>query len=155
MLPKPPSPFDIFLGISLIAGISAFHAYKSGWYELAELYKTDLKLADDSIASKVKNYRCRIGRKPDDCVTGPRNIAFLDTGIYLNAGTSSIHIFNRIKPPLLISWQEISQHEIVGGKHHFYFGNPTVSVLILSTKAVGELEQLSGISISDRINNNL
>ena len=155
MFSNIPSPFNILFGISLFIGVFAFFGYKAGWYELAELYKTDFKLSDDNIASKVKIYRCRIGKKLDECVTGPYQIAFLDTGIYLNVGSDSIPIFNVTQPPLLIPWQEVSRCEIVQNKYHFYFGNPTISILILGTNAVRELEQLSGISIGDRLNDRL
>jgi|GEM_PF-3834393 len=155
MFSKILFPFNILFGISLFVGAFAFFGYKTGWYELAELYKTDFKLADDNIASRVKIYRCQIGKKLDDYVSGPRQIAFLDTGIYLNTGSDSIPIFNIIQPPLLIPWQEVNRHEIVQNKYHFYFGNPTISILILGTNAVRELEELSGISISDRLNDNI
>jgi len=154
MFPKIPFPFDILLGISSFFCFLAFFGYKAGWYELAELYKTDFKLSDDNIASKVKVYRCQIGKKLDDCVAEPYKIAFLDTGIYLNAGTDSMPIFNVVQPPLLIPWQEVNRSEIVQNKYHFYFGNPTISILILGINAVRELEQLSGISISDRLKDN-
>ena len=63
-------------------------------------------------------------------------------------------VFNVIQPPLLIPWQEVNQYELIERQYRFYIGNPTISILILSEKAVNELEQLSGISISDRLNSN-
>ena len=90
---------------------------------------------------KLKPIDAKLGKRLDDYVSRPYSIAFLLNGIYLSAGTDSMPVFNIIEPPLLIPRQEIN-HEIVHNKYYFYFGTPTISILILGTNAVRELEQL-------------
>ena len=153
MFPKLPFPFDILFGISFIFAVIIFLTYLSGWYELAELYKTDLKLADSHIAARAKNYRCQISRELNNQGSGPYSIAFLDTGMYLHGGSDSDSTFGVIQPALLIPWQEI-RYELLENKYHFHLGNPTISILSLGSKGVRELEQLSGVLISDRVNSN-
>lgn len=150
MFPKLPFPFNLFLGFAFFLGTIVFFFYINGWYELAEFYKTSLKLSDDGIIQKSKTYRCRISKDLAGSSFSTVAIAFLDTGLYLNSGFDSFPILNTLIPSLLIPWQEINKYEVVrSNKHCFYLGNPTITILVLSANQVRELETLSSIKISD------
>ena len=87
-------------------------------------------------------------RKP----SRPRCIAFLETGIYIDSGFIPLPISDLTSPKLLIPWQEISRYEVIEDKKYsFYLGSPTITILTLSIEEVRELENLSGILISDRL----
>ena len=151
MFPKIPFPLDLFLTVSAILGGIALLNYKFGIYELAELYKTDSRYSEE-IDRKGKPCRCRISKDTSGSIKGI-TIAFLETGIYIDSGFIPLSIFEIISPKLLIPWTEISRYEVVQNrKHCFHLGNPTITILTLDTGEVRELENLSGISISDRLN---
>ena len=144
--------FSIFISVIFLFGLSVFFAYTTGWYKLAQTYETDLQLSDD-IASRIRNYRCQLSRDIKFSVSEPYGIAFMKTGMYVNSNFPFIGV-TPSQLSLLIPWQEINKYELVEREYRFYFGSPTISILILNTDNVKELEQLSGILISDRLNNN-
>ena len=151
MFPKIPFPFDLLLTISAILGGLALLNYSFGIYELAKLYKTDQRYSEE-VARKGKPCRCRISKDTSGSIKGI-TIAFLETGIYIDSGFISLSILEIISPKLLIPWSEISRYEVAQDrKHYFYLGNPMITILTLDTQEVRELENLSGISVSDRLN---
>lgn len=152
MFPKIPFPFDLFLNISAFLGILALWNYSFGIYELAELYKTDSRYSEE-VERKGKPCKCRISKNTSTSSSSKGiTIAFLETGIYIDSGFRLLSIFEIISPKLLIPWSEISRYEVASNrKHYFYLGNPMITILTLDTTEVRELENLSGISISDRL----
>ena len=150
MFPKIPFPFNLILTIGAILGGFILLNYKFGIYELAELYKTDSRYAEE-VAQKGKPCRCSISKDSSGYINGI-TIAFLETGIYIDSGFIPLPISDLTSPKLLIPWQEISRYEVIEGeKYSFYLGSPTITILTLSIEQVRELENLSGILISDRL----
>ncbi|MBE9043161.1 hypothetical protein IQ255_01845 [Pleurocapsales cyanobacterium LEGE 10410] len=147
MLPKLPFPLNIVLFLALFLLFFSWVFSQAGWYELAELYKTNIKLSE-SIAQKTKSCTCRISKNSTGSFKGII-IAFLSTGLYLSPS-----ILNTFIPSLLIPWRDISNYEMLGDEYRFYLGNPTITVLTLRRETVRELETISGIEISDRLTNN-
>ena len=153
MFSKIPFPFNLILNISIFLGIIFLFNYKSAIYELAELYKTDSRYAEE-VAQKGKPCRYRISKDSTGSMTGIKGAktAFLEAGIYIDSIFIHFPIFDSISPKLLIPWQEISGYEVIEGKKYsFYLGSPTITILTLSIEEVRELENLSGILISDRL----
>lgn len=153
MFHKIPFPFNLFLTLGAILGGFALLNYKFGIYELAELYKTDSRYSEE-VERNGKPCRCRISKdtSTSSSIKGI-TIAFLETGIYINSGFIPLSILEIISPKLLVPWSEISRYEVIRDrKHCFYLGNPTITILTLDTGEVRKLENLSGISVSDRLN---
>ena len=150
MFPKIPFPFNLILTIGVILGGFVLLNYKFGIYELAELYKTDSRYAEE-VAQKGKSCRCSISKDSSGYINGI-TIALLETGIYIDSGFIPLPISDLTSPKLLIPWQEISRYEVIEDKKYsFYLGSPTITILTLSIEEVRELENLSGILISDRL----
>ena len=152
MLPKLSFPFNLFTTIIFISLGFAFLFSQAGWYELAEIYETGLEF-DSDLEQRSKRCRCKISKDSRGSFNGVI-IAFLESGIYLNSGGGSLPVFNIIAPSLVIPWQDISNYEIgIDGKNKFYLGNPMITILTLSAETVRELEELSEIKASDRLDN--
>ena len=151
MLLKLPFPLNLFTTIIFISLIFVFLFSQAGWYKLAEIYKTDFEF-DSNLEQRSKRCRCKISKDSRVSFNGVI-ITFLEAGIYMNSGGGSLAVFNTVAPPLLIPWQAISNYEITKSEEHkFYLGNPTITVLTLNAETVRELEELSGIKASNRIN---
>ena len=144
MFSKLPFSLNIVLFFALFLLFFILFFSNAGWYELAELYKTNI--VSEGIAQKTKSCTGRISKNSTVSFKGIV-IAFLSTGLYLSPG-----ILNTFIPSLLIPWHEISCD--IADKYKFYLGNPTITILILEIETVRELEILSGIEISDRLSNN-
>ena len=69
MFPKIPFPFNLILTIGVILGGFVLLNYKFGIYELAELYKTDSRYAEE-VAQKGKPCRCSISKDSSGYING-------------------------------------------------------------------------------------